>query len=243
MMPARLPQPPQDSPWLTPHCPPGPATRRTGCRSSAGSGSFAHLRADLEVGLSGAGRVLLLTGEPGIGKTRTAEELASEAATRGASSSGDAVTRRSGRPILALGADLAHLRATPAAGCAPRRAGQWRRRRRPARAGDRHAVAGPAGAPRACSGAGAVPRIRSHRRLSAVRRDGAAARPDPRRPAMGRRSRPCSCWSSWPARQETPRSCSSAHTATSRWVGSIRWRAPWSNWPAPATVSGSRCEG
>jgi predicted ATPase len=42
------------------------------------------LRTGLELGLSGGARVLLLAGEPGIGKTRLAEELATEAAAHGA---------------------------------------------------------------------------------------------------------------------------------------------------------------
>ncbi|NIV26901.1 MAG: protein kinase, partial [Gammaproteobacteria bacterium] len=43
-----------------------------------------ELRAGLEDALSGKGRILLLVGEPGIGKTRTAEELATYATLRGA---------------------------------------------------------------------------------------------------------------------------------------------------------------
>ncbi len=43
-----------------------------------------RLRADLNSTLSGHGRLVLLAGEPGIGKTRTALELAREAAGRGA---------------------------------------------------------------------------------------------------------------------------------------------------------------
>ena len=42
------------------------------------------LRADLDDALLGRGRLALLVGEPGIGKTRLAEELASEAEIRGA---------------------------------------------------------------------------------------------------------------------------------------------------------------
>jgi predicted ATPase len=45
---------------------------------------LALLRAGLDLGISGEGRVLLLAGEPGIGKTRTAEELAFEASKGGA---------------------------------------------------------------------------------------------------------------------------------------------------------------
>jgi class 3 adenylate cyclase/tetratricopeptide (TPR) repeat protein len=43
-----------------------------------------EMRALLEDALSGRGHLLLLTGEPGIGKTRTAEELATYAQVRGA---------------------------------------------------------------------------------------------------------------------------------------------------------------
>ena len=44
----------------------------------------AELRSALEDALAGRGRLTMLVGEPGIGKTRTAEELASYAETRGA---------------------------------------------------------------------------------------------------------------------------------------------------------------
>ena len=37
---------------------------------------MAELRAGLEDALSGRGRLLMLAGEPGIGKTRTADEFA-----------------------------------------------------------------------------------------------------------------------------------------------------------------------
>ena len=43
-----------------------------------------ELRAALEETIAGHGRLALLVGEPGIGKTRTAQELASYAETRGA---------------------------------------------------------------------------------------------------------------------------------------------------------------
>src|SRR5688572_14313252 len=42
------------------------------------------LKAILEDALSGQGQLLMLVGEPGIGKTRTAQELAAHAETRGA---------------------------------------------------------------------------------------------------------------------------------------------------------------
>jgi class 3 adenylate cyclase len=43
-----------------------------------------HLRSAFDDSLSGRGRILMLVGEPGIGKTRTAEELATYARLRGA---------------------------------------------------------------------------------------------------------------------------------------------------------------
>ena len=42
-----------------------------------------ELRAALEESLAGRGQMVMLVGEPGIGKTRTAQELASYAVTRG----------------------------------------------------------------------------------------------------------------------------------------------------------------
>jgi DNA-binding winged helix-turn-helix (wHTH) protein/tetratricopeptide (TPR) repeat protein len=45
---------------------------------------MAELRADLERAFAGSGGLVFLVGEPGIGKTRTADELAAEASGRGA---------------------------------------------------------------------------------------------------------------------------------------------------------------
>src|SRR5206468_2468088 len=42
------------------------------------------LRAGLEAAIAGHGRLFLLSGEPGIGKSRLADELTREARTRGA---------------------------------------------------------------------------------------------------------------------------------------------------------------
>ena len=44
---------------------------------------MANLKATLEDALSGRGRLVMLVGSPGIGKTRTAQELAAEAENRG----------------------------------------------------------------------------------------------------------------------------------------------------------------
>ena len=61
---------------------------------------MADLTAALDDCLSGHGRMAMLVGEPGIGKTRTAQELASYAESRGAQ-----VLRRSwDAALLALGA-------------------------------------------------------------------------------------------------------------------------------------------
>jgi eukaryotic-like serine/threonine-protein kinase len=45
---------------------------------------LAALTADLEAAAGGRGGVVLVAGEPGIGKTRLAEELATQATARGA---------------------------------------------------------------------------------------------------------------------------------------------------------------
>lgn len=45
---------------------------------------LAQLKADLEEAMSGRGQLLMLAGEAGIGKTRTAQELASYAEAQGA---------------------------------------------------------------------------------------------------------------------------------------------------------------
>ena len=47
-------------------------------------GELGELKAALEDTISGHGRLVMLAGEPGIGKTRTAQELASHAETLGA---------------------------------------------------------------------------------------------------------------------------------------------------------------
>ncbi len=45
---------------------------------------LAELKVALDDAMSGQGRLVMLAGEPGIGKTRTARELASYAESRGA---------------------------------------------------------------------------------------------------------------------------------------------------------------
>src|ERR1700756_5840526 len=48
------------------------------------AGELAALTADLDAAVGGRGGVVLVAGEPGIGKTRLAEELAARAIGRGA---------------------------------------------------------------------------------------------------------------------------------------------------------------
>ena len=52
-------------------------------RSSVGSGSSRRSKAGLEDALAGHGRLFMLVGEPGIGKSRLADEFASHAKQRG----------------------------------------------------------------------------------------------------------------------------------------------------------------
>ena len=62
------------------------------------------LQVALEDALAGRGRLVLLVGEPGIGKTRTAREFARHAGSRGLWCSGDGALKRPARRLLALGA-------------------------------------------------------------------------------------------------------------------------------------------
>ncbi len=45
---------------------------------------MAELTAALDDSMSGQGRIVMLAGEPGIGKTRTAQEVAAQAERQGA---------------------------------------------------------------------------------------------------------------------------------------------------------------
>jgi eukaryotic-like serine/threonine-protein kinase len=63
---------------------PAPAARAGGATLVGRERELSELRAALEDALSGHGRLVLLTGEPGIGKTRLTEELTLYAARRGA---------------------------------------------------------------------------------------------------------------------------------------------------------------
>ena len=70
-----------------------------------------QLEATLSESMAGQGRMIMLAGEPGIGKTRTAQELASLTETRGRKGSLGLELRRRGCPtILALGPGSPDLR-------------------------------------------------------------------------------------------------------------------------------------
>ena len=63
---------------------PTPGSQRTDRVFVGRQREMAELTAALEDALSGQGRLIMLAGEPGIGKTRTAQELGALAEQRGA---------------------------------------------------------------------------------------------------------------------------------------------------------------
>ncbi len=148
-----------------------------------------EMRGVLEDALAGQGRLLLLSGDPGIGKTRTAEQLATYARVAGRERALGPLPRvRGGPALLALVGGDPLLR--------PRR-----RPRRPAlaarrpRGGDRpdrpRARPAPRGSRRGAADggrAGALPALRRRRRLPrrSLAHPPAGARA--RRPALGRRA-------------------------------------------------------
>jgi hypothetical protein len=95
-------------------------------------GELAALAADLAGALAGAGGVVLLAGEPGIGKTRLAEELAAQASARGALVPWGRRWEGGRAGVLALGPARLRLRPGRRPGDAAPRHGRRRRRRRPA---------------------------------------------------------------------------------------------------------------
>ena len=148
-----------------------------------------ELRRAVDEARGGAGGLVLLVGEPGIGKTRTAEELATYARVQRRPGALGALPRGGGRArVLALGRGHPLLRARRR----PRRPGLGARRRsrrdrahRPgaARAGRR----GRRARGRRARG-GALPALRRRRDVPRGRLALAPAGPRPRRPALGRRA-------------------------------------------------------
>ena len=62
-----------------PHSNPAPSLSPSRDAFAGRQREMAELQAALEDAISGQGRLVMLAGEPGIGKTRTAQELASQA--------------------------------------------------------------------------------------------------------------------------------------------------------------------
>lgn len=92
----------------------------------------AMLRASLEEAADGHGRLVLVAGEPGIGKTRLAEELAGYARARHDRAVGTLLRGRRRARLLAVGAGdprlRRHVRGRDAARGARRRRGRLRER-------------------------------------------------------------------------------------------------------------------
>src|SRR5215470_15913533 len=78
--------------------------------------AMTRLRQALESALAGHGRIALLVGEPGIGKTRTAEELAAEARRRGALALVGRATEGEGAPAFWPWMQILRAASAPARG-------------------------------------------------------------------------------------------------------------------------------
>ena len=171
----------------------GAAPRRRTRSTGSASGVFVgreremdELRAGLEDALSGRGRLVLLVGEPGIGKTRTAEELATYARLRGAQVLWGRCYEGEGAPaywpwVQAIRAyvhdrDPQALLSEMGSGAADIAQVVSEVRER---------LPGPARRRRARARAGALPALRQHHDLPPERRRAPAARARPRRPALG----------------------------------------------------------
>ena len=119
---------------------------------------LAQLRADLEMGLAGEGRLLLLTGEPGIGKTRTAEAWRRWPSREMPWSCGGAATRPSGLRRTGRGCRSSAAMRNSDPGGVAQRSRRRRRRCRSPRAGHRaRGCVSLAGTPLAGARASAVP--------------------------------------------------------------------------------------
>lgn len=136
----------RQDPALEPRADPKAVERRT--EAAAGFVGREHELAELSSGLddafAGRGRLFLLQGEPGIGKSRLADEVVSRATMRGAEVPGRSLLG-SGRsaPVLAVDAVAAGVRARGRAGRRTAAAGRVRGRRRPDRSAAERALSGP----------------------------------------------------------------------------------------------------
>ena len=148
------------------------------------------LRAALDAACAGSGRLAMLSGEPGIGKTRLARELTEQAAALRPRVVWGRCHEEAGAPpywpwvhiLRAIAADL-----EPAS--AAHRTGRRRARYRRSGAGAASTPARPGAArPAARSGRGALPPVRLAHPVPCQPVPAPAARAGARRPALGRHS-------------------------------------------------------
>ena len=139
-------------------------TRSTGWRAASSSGasaSWSGCARPSTSAVAGRGGVVMLVGEPGIGKTRTAQELETYARMRGAPGALGPRARGGGRAaLLAVGAGRASR--TPLAHADD--LAERRRRNTPSRRGrraDAHLPGAPRAGPTPAAGAAADPEARS----------------------------------------------------------------------------------
>ena len=186
----------------------------------------------------GRGRVVLVAGEPGIGKTRLAEEAARRAAAAGMQVAWGRCHEGDGAPALwpwaqvvrQLAAELAPGQLAAMLG--PSAA--WLGPLMPE-------LAGPGGrAAATCGlGGGPVPAQSGGRRL--LRRLAETGRCWwSSMTCTGRTCRRCRCWRSWPLTSRTPAWWWWAPTGTWRWCPAGRWPRRSARWPASRWWSGSR---
>ena len=149
-----------------------------------------RLHTALDDAVERRGSVVMLVGEPGIGKTRTTQELDAYARTRGRAGALGRRPRDRGRAaVLAVGAARPRLPRPEPRGDAAQGVGAVRRRA-PAHLRPPHALPEPARAAPGRLRGGAVPAVRRDGRLPARRRRAHAAAAGAGRPALGGRGDP-----------------------------------------------------
>ena len=207
---------------------------------------LAQIGAALDGAAAGRGQLILLAGEPGIGKTSLADRAAALAGERGFRCCGGAAGRRAARPRTGRGWICS--RSWRARSTTPR----WR-----ASLGDGAPLLVRAGAgvaraaaetPRRRGAPAEEGRFRLWRAVSALVHEAAKAKPRAaraRRSARRAISRRCRCCTSWPASCARCGCCCSAATATSRRAWTPRTeRSPVARRPrgddAVAAAPGSR---
>ena len=207
--------------------------------SSAANASCRRSAKLLARALSGTGATVAIAGEPGIGKTHTAQVVAQWAAVRGMQVLWGRCNEEPGAPPYWPWVQLVRgwLQFARRRGGA---AGARRRGRAADRDPARHCAAAArlraAAADRRCH-AGALPPVRRHERLLEAGRGRAAAAARSSTTCTGPTRRRCGCWSSW-RRTWPPCPCWwSSPTATSSCRASTRCRARWASWRASPASS------